>query len=375
MKLINYDSKSFSEYKSNLQLIGSLSLLFSESDDPYLDYRVPEKLYCDSFGAEDLSRRCVTADAKLGTIGVGIKTFTEGNKKSIQKIAEFNKARKSYSGLHGIDKVRKIAELRNERIISTISTYGLKSMIYHCIVRNKEGFHFYEEPMEEIDITNLKILTDTETSIIFTDGRHEYNFNISKSVLQKKFTIEEYFDNISVEVAKNPFDVLKKGIGSLVTITENDIAIIPLYSYKKGIKFVFEKSGLNQWNASEENRPRKPNEIYIPFNGEIKDKYKDFFPDKNTPFEVTLPSGEIMSMKMCQGNDDIGKAIMSNPNSALGEWILREVLRLEENELLTYDKLAEIGIESVSFEKDDVNNYKVDFIKIEEANEDENSQE
>ena len=40
MKIINYDNDKFNDYKNNLQLIGSLSLLFSESDDPWLDYRV-----------------------------------------------------------------------------------------------------------------------------------------------------------------------------------------------------------------------------------------------------------------------------------------------------------------------------------------------
>lgn len=139
MQIINYDKNKFQDYKNNLKLIGSLSLLFSESDDPWLDYRVPENLYCECFGANNLARSCVTADAKLGDIGVGIKTFTEGNKKTWQKIAEFNKARKSYSDLQGLDKIKKIAELRNERIESTLRTYGLSKMIYHCVIRNKNG--------------------------------------------------------------------------------------------------------------------------------------------------------------------------------------------------------------------------------------------
>ena len=366
MKLITYNTSSFEEYKNNLQLIGSLSLLFSESDKPWLDYRVPENLYCECIGAENLARSCVTADAKLGAVGIGIKTFIEGNKKTWQKIAEFNKARTSYSELYGMDKVKKISELRNERIKSTISTYGLEKMIYHCVIRNKDGFHFFEENMEEIDIEKINIISDSDTSIIFTDGKHEYNFNISKSVLQKRFITEKYFDNIDVKVAKNPFDVLRKGINSIVTITENEIAIIPLYSTKSGIKIVHPKSGLNQWNAG--GRKRNADEVYIPFNKKIREKYKDFFPDRNTTFNVTLPNGKIMPMKVCQDND---KAIMSNPNSELGAWILREVLRLEESEILTYEKLAELGIESVSFEKNDTNNYKIDFVKISEENDEE----
>ena len=37
MKIINYDIDKLNDYKNNLQLIGSLSLLFSESDEPWLD--------------------------------------------------------------------------------------------------------------------------------------------------------------------------------------------------------------------------------------------------------------------------------------------------------------------------------------------------
>ncbi|MEG1597724.1 MAG: restriction endonuclease [Bacilli bacterium] len=365
MKIINYDSNQFEDYKVNLNLVGSLSLLFSESEDPWLDYRVPENLYCECFGAENLARSCVTADAKLGTTGIGIKTFTEGNKKTWQKIAEFNKARKTYKDLMGIEKVKKIAELRNDRIDSTISIYGLEKMIYHCVIRNKNGFHFYEEEMVKIVIDNIVLVSDTDTSIIFKDGIHEYNFNLSKSVLQKRFYTEDYFDNMSIKVAKNPFDVLRNGIGSIITITENETAIIPLYSVTGGVKTVYPKSGLNQWNAG--GRERSINEVYIPYNKEIREKYEEFFPDRDTPFDVVLPNGRKMSMKLCQNERTLApKALMSNPNGELGAWILREVLRLEENEVLTYEKLAEIGIESVLFEKDADGFYKLDFMKIDE---------
>ena len=364
MQIINYDKNKFQDYKNNLKLIGSLSLLFSESNAPWLDYRVPENLYCECFKADNLARACVTADAKLGDVGVGIKTFTEGNKKTWQKIAEFNKSRKSYANLKGIDKIKKIAELRNERIESTLATYGLSKIIYHCVVRNKKGFHFYEEPMDKIDIQNIKVINISDKSLIFTDGIHEYNFNISKSVLQKRFNTSEYFDSVSVEVATNPFEVLRNGISSLVTLTENEIAIIPLYSKKNGVKFVYPSSGLNQWNAG--GRSRKINEVYIPFNKKIRDKYVGFFPEGDA-FNVLLPNGKEISMKLCQDN---GKALMSNPNSELGEWLLREVLRLEENEVLTYEKLTEIGIESVVFEKINDSNFKLDFKQIEDKDND-----
>ncbi|UKI57590.1 MAG: hypothetical protein L6V81_09815 [Clostridium sp.] len=185
-----------------------------------------------------------------------------------------------------------------------------------------------------------------------------------KVYCKKRFNTDEYFDSVSVQVATNPFEVLRNGIGSLVTITENEVAVIPLYSEKNGVKLVYPKSGLNQWNAG--GRPRSIDEVYIPFNKKIRDKYVGFFPNRDTSFNVLLPNGKEMSMKLCQDN---GKALMSNPNSELGQWLLREVLRLEENEVLTYEKLAELGIESVVFlEKFNDDNYKLDFRQINDEN-------
>ena len=107
-----------------------------------------------------------------------------------------------------------------------------------------------------------------------------------------------------------------------------------------------EKSGLNQWNAG--GRRRDENEVYIPVPREIHKKYPTFFPDRDTPFELLLPNGTSLSAKICQEN---GKALMSNPNSDLGEWILRKVLRKKPGELVTANDLAKYGIDSVRIEK------------------------
>lgn len=359
MKIINYNKKKFNKYKKDLQLIGSMSLLFADSDIPMLDYRIPENVYCMSFGATNLARSCVTADAKFGNIGIGIKTFREGNKKTWQKIAEFDKKATFYNNLNLKEKIIKIAELRNERIISTINIYGLDSLIYHCVIRNKEGFHFYEEYMDLIDIKNIKNIKENKNTIYFEDGKHEYAFNTTKSTLSKKFYTNEYFDDIKVVIAQNPIDILRISFDKIKTIAKKETIIMPLYSTKKGLKFVPQKSGLNQWNAN--GRPRNINEVYIPFPSKLRKKYHNFFPNRDTCFKVTLPSGKIMNMKVCQQD---GKAIMSNPNKDLGEWILREVLQLKERELVTYEKLFSLGIDSVIFEKRENGNYSLDFKKI-----------
>ena len=68
-----------------------------------------------------------------------------------------------------------------------------------------------------------------------------------------------------------------------------------------------------------------------------------------------------MSAKVCQDNS---KALMSNPNSALGKWLLRDVLNLPEREMLTYDKLQAIGLDTVVIYKTDNKTYDIDFTRI-----------
>lgn len=65
-----------------------------------------------------------------------------------------------------------------------------------------------------------------------------------------------------------------------------------------------------------------------------------------------------MSAKVCQ---DDGKAIMSNPNRDLGKWLLRDVLRLKQGELVTLDLLEKKGVNAVMFTKHSDGTYSVDF--------------
>ena len=140
---INYNKQELDNYLNDLQVVGSLSSLFSDSDIPLLHYRVPENLYCALFGAENLARADVSVDAKLRTYGIGIKTFVEGNKRTFQKIAEFNSQVELYKDLESLEKVKKIAELRNRRITFTKDVHNINKMIYHCIVRNHDGFFLF----------------------------------------------------------------------------------------------------------------------------------------------------------------------------------------------------------------------------------------
>lgn len=55
---------------------------------------------------------------------------------------------------------------------------------------------------------------------------------------------------------------------------------------------------------------------------------------------------------------------MTNPNSLLGEWLLREVFKLPYDTLVTYEMLVQFGIDSVLFTKLDDTKYKVEFCPI-----------
>ncbi len=71
--------------------------------------------------------------------------------------------------------------------------------------------------------------------------------------------------------------------------------------------------------------------------------------------------GIISKSKVCQDNS---KALMSFSNRELGQWILRDVLNLKENELLTYNKLQILGIDSVRIDKIDEQEFEINFSKI-----------
>ncbi len=375
--LLPYSDEQISEYQKELEIVASLSNLYSDSTAPMIYYRATENIYCRAFTANNVSRSDCTADAIFGlTTGVGIKTFLERDGGSYQKIAEFNKQAPLYRSLSGDKLIHKIAELRNERIDFTMRNYGLKRMIYHCILRSENGdLKIFEEPMHHIDIENISIIETTSNKCLFTDGVEEYEFYFSKSTLFKHFQGNNPFLTFKVEILSDPMEALGKLMGILQeqaqnkpksTATHYPELIVPLYSENKTKgRFVAERSGLNQWNAS--GRSRDMNEVYIPYPIHLRREKPDFFPARYEPWDLRLPNGEMLSMKVCQQD---GKALMSNPNNALGKWILRDVLRLKSAQVVTYEDLLSIGIDSLIFRKHPDGTYDCDFIDDEKASED-----
>ena len=327
-----------------------------------------ENLFCYCFGAKNLSRSDTAFDAKLNNIGVGLKTFLgESKNYSFEKIAEFNK---NSNIIKEKSDERDIAEflsnLRNERIRLAKDIYGISESQYHIIVRRKNLLLFFETDYNEIDISNLKIekYSKNEKSLDFTDGNHLYKFNFSKSTLFRKFDIPSDSCMTEAVIFENPAELLLS-IDEIISnkkITFSDIetkleyVVLPLYTVKNNIKIVQEKSALNQWNAG--GRKRDPNEVYIAIPSLVRNNFSNFFPERDTPFILKTPLGEILNAKVCQDN---GKALMTNPNKALSSWLLRNVLKLKEFELATIERLEILGIDSVMITKEKDREYSIDI--------------
>ena len=358
-------------YKKMLSIVGSLTQLFSESDCPYLAYRAHENIFCKYFEAENLARLDCSADAKKNRVGIGLKTWTGQDD---QKVAEFGKLRETFAGLTGLDLVKKIAEYRNERIRVTKNLNGIDEMIYHVIKRVPGAMQILECAFDYIDIDHISLIKNrgNVNNTYFTDGHHTYHFSTSKNTLYMIFEDMELLDNFNVEIMDDPYTCLMNmmpGVNaeSVQEFTapkpavpkENQVCL-RLYSTKSdGTKFVAEKSGLNQWNAG--GRKRHPDEVYIPYPAEDRERTRGFFPDRDTVFELRMPDGTVIPAKVCQQDN---KAIMSNPNKILGEWLLRKVFELPEGTLVTYEMLQRFGIDSVVFTKHGDLDYSVDFAEI-----------
>ena len=364
--IFNTDSKEYQLYFHYIKSVSSLSKLFSESEIPFLHYRLAENLFCKAFNAENLSRTDTAYDAKIDNIGIGIKTFVCPSNSKTEKIAEFDRKNSELKNLN-VDKfVIKLSELRNERINFSNRIYKIEKSYYHCIARKKSALVIFNTNYDLVNIDKINIISKDNASVKFKDNINEYSYNYAKSTLFKKFIIPQNHKIIDIQIIDNPLDLILKIFEEYnkFEITETkDFVILPLYSYDKNKnenkKYVPEKSGLNQWNAG--GRVRKYGEVYIPIPAEIRKLKIGFFPERDKIFNLEIPSGIKLKAKICQDN---GKALMTNPNIALANWLLKDVLQLNERELLTYKKLEIIGIDSVKIEKIDNENYKIYFSKI-----------
>jgi hypothetical protein len=359
------------QYKKMLSIVGNLSALFSESDSPYLHYRAHENIFCKYFVAENLARRDCSADAKKDRIGIGLKTWV-GN--DDQKVAEFGQLRETYQNLTGYELARKISEYRNERVRVTKNMYDIDEMLYHIVKRVPGSMKIIEHAFDSIDLDNISIIEGrgNVNNTYFTDGNHTYHFSTSKNTLYMIFDDMQVLDEFEVEIITDPYNYLMSMVDAQTVSqviehteatpqidTENRICLRLYSTHPDGTKFIADKSGLNQWKAN--GRRRNPNEIYIPYPAEDRANTVGFFPPRKTVFKLTLPDGQTIPAKVCQAD---GKAIMSNPNRILGEWLLRKVFEVSEGTLITYQMLVRFGVDSVVFTKVGDLQYTVDFAQI-----------
>jgi len=403
---------NYQRYVELLKAVASMSRLYSDNTVPYVDSRFVERLFIESTGAKDLSRADKSFDALLQpNIGVGVKTFLAANGQAKrEKVAEFPRfAREgAFAGLTAQELANKVAGFRNKRVMSDANELGISidNSIYHCLVRTAKGAVIHEEPYATIDIANIQP-TDIHGKVIkkwstkkpgayFTDGLSNYNFNISKNVLFKEFRLNAKAQIIELAIFDDIFDrVLNwfnatKGSGfavsdnagkSLATFNEQplgkpgvDYVVLPLYSTRGKEKQVAAGSGINQWNAG--GRARKFGETYIPIPSEVHRLCPKFFPERDKTFKLNLPNGvSNVPAKVCQ---DGRKALMSDPNTTLGHWIMK-VIRpaLQDADFLrpttkkdkpfTYADLISIGKDAVVVKKITENtgvSYSLEFAQL-----------
>ena len=357
------DIENKGNYLKLLSATAKLSRLFSESQIPYLYYRAAENIFCKSFNAENLSRGDSAFDANYNSIGIGLKTFICEKQYSTEKVAEFNKLSTQLKQYKGKELALKLSEFRNERIELANRLYNIDNSLYHIVARKSNELILFETDYEIIDIDNINSVKESQSGLQFNDGKNFYSYNSSKSTLFRKFEIPQNTFRLPVDILDDPYTLLLEFFEEIKEIsTAKDLlikgknyVILPLYGIKDKRKFVFEKSGLNQWNAS--GRKRDFGEVYIPIPIIFHQLYPDFFPTRDTEFNLKVPTGETYKAKVCQDNS---KALMTNPNKALSDWLLRKVLDLKEGELATIEKMEELGFDSVIIQKDDHGNFKID---------------
>ena len=209
-----------------------------------------------------------------------------------------------------------------------------------------------------IDINRIRNIKRENNVITFDDGINEYSFNVAKSVLYMRFNKLQVLQEIPITIRKNPTEELSVALGyatknnsSAHSIGSDEIlietVILPLYSEnRKSGKYVPPKNNLNMRFAG--GRLRNKYEIGIPIPAEFRRFHPGFFRGRDIPFRLVLSDGTELTAKQCQAD---GKTLMSNPNSALGEWMIDRILKISPSEQITYKMLLKYGIDSIELRK------------------------
>ncbi len=412
-----YSTEQREEYIKFLQVYGALSNLFRQKQGdmiPYLDSKFQETVFAKIFNSQnaDIGNTPHDVVSVFGKdrIGIGLKTWMN-SKPSFQKVMQLkryqNEINKVFKNKDVESLAYKISEIKNDRLKSDYKRLGLSedNNIYHYVTRDEGRFVINECAYPLIDLNNLKKFNLTPTAFSWSDGLKDYKYTFGDSQIHQKFDSSKkdtlLLHQFDIQIIEDPFSFLLeayfKFIDKAKVATTNIIeAYLPLYSFET--KEVEEKSGLNAWNGAPKvkgsDKPRPLNEVYIPIPKDFHNKFPDFFTgnilnvieereifknDKDkrpeVRFHIQLPNGKRIpglitgdNMKNFQSGSNIefdenGKRY---GQSALGQWLLVDVLGLKERKLVTRKWLQMKGTDSVRLwrNKNDYTTIYIDFAPI-----------
>jgi len=410
-----YDKEQRKDYIQFLQVYGALTNLFRQKQGdliPYLDSKFQETVFAKIFKGQNVDVANTPHDVLSvfgdSRIGIGLKTWM-GSKPSFQKVMQLksyqNDINEHQNNLHSL--AYKISELKNEKMIGDYNRLGLSEdkNIYHYVTRDQGHFTINECAYPLINLNNLKDFSRTLTSFSWSDGNKDYKYTFGDSQIWQKFDSNKYntliLNKFDVKIIEDPFSFLLEAYFKLIsTPKEIELDIIevylPLYSFRS--KNVEKKSGLNAWRGASKNKGsdtlRPSKEIYIPIPRKFHEKYPNFFTNNIFEFEklreqysgdkddkpevrfhLKLPNGKTIPSLVTQDNM---KALQSGSQtekdeygekygqSALGHWMLIDVLGLKEREIVTYQWLQKKGTDSVRLwrKKSDYSIINIDFAPL-----------
>ena len=412
-----YSEEQREEYIKFLQVYGALSNLFRQKQGdmiPYLDSKFQETVFAKIFDSQnaDIGNTPHDVVSVFGNdrIGIGLKTWMN-SKPSFQKVMQLKRYQNEINGVFKNNDVEalayKISEIKNERMKSDYERLGLSKdkNIYHYVTRDEGRFIINECAYPLIDTNKLQKFSLTPTAFSWSDGNKDYKYTFGDSQIHQKFDSSKkdtfLLHQFDIQIIEDPFSFLLDAYFKFIDkakVATNDIieAYLPLYSYQS--KEVEEKSGLNAWNAAPKNKGsetlRPLNEVYIPIPREFHKKYPNFFTKnifkfeeeqksyqgnkENKPevrFHLQLPNGKRIPSLVTQSNM---KGLQSGSNnekdengkrygqSALGQWLLVNVLGLNDRKLVTREWLQKKGTDSVRLwrKKGDYSTINIDFAPI-----------